>query len=209
MRVVVREVMRIDVAAIDRLHAAAWLDTYRGILSEHVLAIEAERVRAGSILDFLDDASADHVAMVATINGEVVGVATGGPARDEALGVAGEIYAVYVARRYQYRGIGSRLAAAVAGRLARRGLSGIGLWLARDNLAAIAFARALGAELAGSRAEVRPDFPLTEIAVVWPDASALMLWNEAGDVAGRRGEMRGGAGQSLDLMCGCAVHGLV
>ncbi|MDJ1157670.1 GNAT family N-acetyltransferase [Chelatococcus sp. SYSU_G07232] len=205
MTIVVRQANHNDAAAVARLYAAAWLETYRGVVSEHVLHAQAERVQAEGTPGLSDDAGPSTAAYVAEFRGEVIGFGTCGPVRGEALGTSGEIYAVYVTRRYQFRGIGSRLMGVMARHLLRHGLGSVGLWVARDNVAAVAFARALGAVITGARAELDPHFPVTELAITWSETRDLTLWDDESEAAVRdraaRGAFLAGYGQQLAHSC--------
>jgi ribosomal protein S18 acetylase RimI-like enzyme len=177
MLVTIRPAQATDVQAIAEVHVAAWRESYRGILSDETI----ERLTVPARAEYWTHAVSDptiHV-FVAEADGRVVGFGSSGATRQQLLATAGEVYAVYVLKRFQYRGVGSRLMAAMARSLVEAGHGTLGLWVARDNLAAIAFYRTLGASTGAARSHARGGgLPLIELAMLWDDAAELTLWDE-------------------------------
>jgi ribosomal protein S18 acetylase RimI-like enzyme len=162
-----------DAEAIARVHVAAWRETYRGIVPDAVLAALSVEQRAAGWRAALAAHRPDAAVFVAEERDAVVGFAAGGPRRGAEFGAVGEVYAIYVLRRAQRRGVGGSLLGALAAFLAGRGIGSLGLWVARDNLPARAFYAARGAAETGARVLVEPDFTLAEVACEWADVAAL------------------------------------
>ena len=102
-----------------------------------------------------------------------MGFANGGPRRGEQLSQAAEVYAIYVLRRAQRKGIGRRLMALLARDFELRGWRSLCLWVARDNYPARQFYEQLGGECVAERVEQLKEYALAEVAYAWSDVSAL------------------------------------
>jgi len=72
--------------------------------------------------EFFDDTDHFQFAYLAKEeNGHIVGFASGGVNRNDFPDYQGELYAIYILREYQGKGIGRQLTEAVASRLLRSG----------------------------------------------------------------------------------------
>jgi GNAT superfamily N-acetyltransferase len=95
---------------IARLHVAAWRETYRGLLPDEVLAgLDEDRRRA-----VWTEAIAAGNARIALVEG--AGFASMGTQRDKLLAEEGygeELFAIYILRAGQGRGLGRALLRAV------------------------------------------------------------------------------------------------
>lgn len=103
-----------DAAKLAQAHVASWVESYRGIVPDSLLASLSVERRAESWLRILDDPAKekDTMVTVAELGGELVGFGACSAQRTEGLvadGYDGEIGAIYVLRAYQRRGIGKRL----------------------------------------------------------------------------------------------------
>lgn len=180
--ITIRAAQADDLPQIARLHVASWRESYRGILPEAVM----QGLDAGSRETMWRQAMADGsgrrdlvlAERFAKSVGETIGFASCGEAWDATLGVDGEIEAVYVLNRFQYRGIGTRLMGALGSAMTARGMRSAGLWVARDNLAAVAFYRALGGLVIGTHMRPLAGLSLPVVGIVWPDLSELALWDD-------------------------------
>ncbi|APF38661.1 GNAT family N-acetyltransferase [Chelatococcus daeguensis] len=197
MSIIIRRATPADIEAIGRLVIDVWRETYRGILSDYVLATQTVPVGERSIRFVgLDSDGSGRAALVAERAGAIVGFAAAGPATDGSLGTAAEIAPPYVARRLQFRGIGGRLMGGLAHALMASGHASAGLWIPRDNVAAVAFARALGGTVAGTRSTCAGETMLEEIAVIWPDLNDLAVWHEEPVALSRAGRAAPGLAAS-------------
>ena len=128
-----------DVAAISRVHVAAWQETYRGLIPDDVLdAPDALSRRERHWAGILALGSRDDAVAVATAADDVVGFASSGPPRDDDASWPIELYTLYVLRAHHRRGLGTALLDAV---LAAGSAS---LWVAERNPGAQAFYRRHG-----------------------------------------------------------------
>ena len=171
MSMAIRDATERDIPAIARVFVATWRETYRGIVPDGVLKSPALAERG--LACGMSIRAGDHAVFVADAGGDVVGFVVAGPARDALLNVDAEIKAVYVLKRFQYRGIGTRLMAAAAAALPCRGPASLGLWVSRQDVAALAFFRALGGTVGMARIAEMPGRSFIEMAMLWDAATDL------------------------------------
>ncbi|MDQ3789329.1 MAG: GNAT family N-acetyltransferase [Actinomycetota bacterium] len=145
--VVLRDAMPADAHAIATVLVRSWRAAYRGLLPDDVLAdlSVADRERVWS--EFLTTPPSHTGAVVATIDGAVVGFASTGPPlvvtdRDDP--TLGDLYALYLAPDVWRRGIGTRLHDAALERLQSCGFTHAGLWVLDTNERALRFYHRLG-----------------------------------------------------------------
>ena len=133
-----------DEAGIARAHVAGWHVAYRGVIPDETLdalsleewiARWRERLEAWSKVA-PPRMDACFVAMDA--HDEIIGFAHGGTAQPREVGGAlvdydAEVYAIYLNAGMQGRGVGRRLARAVAMRLAADGLRALIIFALADN----------------------------------------------------------------------------
>lgn len=176
MTITIRQAREADAAAIAAVHVTALSETYRGIVPDAVLAgVDADRKARHWAARITER---NHAVFVTEADGIIVGFGSAGAARDPLLAASGEVEAVYVLKRWQVRGIGSRLMGAMARALAAGGHSSIGLWVARDNVAAVAFCRAIGATSGAARTRGDGLGTLVELALRWDEIDDLAFWDE-------------------------------
>lgn len=172
-----------DAPALASLHVRSWRETYAGLMPEPLLtrmtdsAMQARREvswRQGV-------ADPTQVVRLAEMDGQVVGLASGGPLRPhpglpaEQLPAEydAELYTLYLLRAAQGRGLGRRLVAEVAGGLGQQGFRGLALWVLAANPTR-AFYGHLGGALLGQRTEETPYGELQEVAYGWQTLEALI-----------------------------------
>lgn len=170
---VIRRARPGDARGIAEVHVAAWRETYRGIVPDAYLDSLSVDGRE-AMWRRLEAPDARSFAFVAVDgSGRIVGFANGGPRRDGPEEYAGELYAIYLPREAQGRGVGRRLASAVARELAARGMRSMLLWVFRDNLPARRFYEALGGTLMTSQQFEIEGRTMTEVSYGWLDTAAL------------------------------------
>lgn len=159
--------------AIACVHAASWRTTYAGIIPDDYIARFTNDARDRSWRAILGDtARRDLVCVAKDEEGAVVGFVSGGPARGTN-DFSGELYAIYLLDGYQRRGIGRRLAAALARRLLHTSHSSMLAWVLAENPARHFYA-ALGGVVVGEKPAEIPGAELTEIAYGWTDIRRLL-----------------------------------
>jgi GNAT superfamily N-acetyltransferase len=157
------------------MHAAAWVETYPGLVPEDLFAemTDPARRRAAWARN-LAEPLLPGGTFVAEEGGAILGFVSVCAARDPALGAAGEVSGLYLLRRAQRRGIGRALLARGAARLLEAGLGSAGAWALEANAPANAFYAATGAVAGTRQVGYHGTHAVTEIAWVWAGLRALV-----------------------------------
>ncbi|HKA32745.1 MAG TPA: bifunctional class I SAM-dependent methyltransferase/GNAT family N-acetyltransferase [Candidatus Binatia bacterium] len=170
----IRDGVADDAAAIARVHIESWRTTYAGIIPGDYIAKFASDSRERTWRGILAESERRSFVCVAEDEeGTIVGFASGGRARGEATDYAGEIYAIYLMQPFQRRGIGRRLAAALARRLLGAGRLSMIVWVLAEN-SSRAFYSALGGVLVDKKPAEIAGADLTEVAYGWTDIRRLI-----------------------------------
>jgi len=112
LEVLVRPIRDVDAADMGRVHAQVWHETYDGMISSAAL----EAVSPKRLADLWSNYSArgeDHRHAAALVDGQIVGFAASGPARDDDAPAARELYFVFLLDSWHRKGIGRQLFDAV------------------------------------------------------------------------------------------------
>lgn len=168
-----RDASPADAEAIAALHVDVWRRTYRDLAPQAAYDALDLAVRRRSWRSMLATPKPGSVTLVAEKDGALAGFAHGGAPSDSAYGDRGEVKYLYVATAFARQGIGRMLLATLAGRLAGRGYRGIGLGVVVGNDPALAFYRALGAEVIGRYADPGPLWRSDNHLCAWDDAQVL------------------------------------
>ena len=170
----IRPATQADAGAIGTMHAAAWTETYPGLVPDALLAEMADPARRRAAwARNLATPLLQGGTFVAEEHGAVIGFVSVCRAREAALGAAGEISGLYLLRRAQRRGIGRALLATGAARLLAEGLRSAGAWALDANAAARAFYAATGAIPGTSQTGYHGTHAIQETAWVWHDLQTL------------------------------------
>lgn len=151
------------------MHVTSWLETYDGLVPSAFLdrmtsdEMRERRTRGWSHL--IGDAT--QVALAAEANGRVVGFVNGGPPRDHPRYDA-ELYALYLLREAQGRGVGAALFEALVETLRSRGAASMALWVLDANPTR-GFYRRMGGVEDGEKRERIPEGELREVRFGWPN----------------------------------------
>jgi len=149
-----------DADGIAYVHHHSWMESYVGIIDEAFLKTRTLE-RSQSI--FHKNECKGY--LVAEVNGMVVGFAGYGKTRDADLEGFGEIYALYVLRKYQKMGIGKKLIAQAIEMLPE--YDRFAIWVLTDNQNAIGFYQHLGFVFDGTiKEDVRPETVLKESRLI-------------------------------------------
>ena len=141
--VVVRPVRDVDAEALGRVHATCWHETYDHLISRAALESVSAR-RMAELWTHWMNQGPDYVQYAALVNGEIVGFAGAGPARDDDAPRDRELYFIYLLAAWHGTGIGQRLFDAVVPADER-----VYLWVADDNPRAHGFYHRNGFTLDG------------------------------------------------------------
>lgn len=143
----IRDAAEADLEAVARVHVQAWRESYGAFLSAEALRGLSVEERVALWRKALAEADHRSAFLVAEADGEIVGLARGGPVRAEGaerLRTDAELYAVYLLDRVKRRGIGRRLMLGIFHHLAAQGFRSCGLWVLTPNTAARRFYESLG-----------------------------------------------------------------
>ncbi|HQU02421.1 MAG TPA: GNAT family N-acetyltransferase, partial [Acetobacteraceae bacterium] len=165
-----------DSADLAALHVTAWRESYAAILPAFYLAAlsVAEREASWRAIIAAGDTGQGHPGVVLAMDeaDSLLGFASSGPQRDEALaeaGFGGEIYALYVLQHAQRMGIGRALMARMFTHLADTGHKSASLMVFEANTPARLFYNHLGGVALQGTAKTFTlgGQTLSEIAIGW------------------------------------------
>ena len=163
-----------DAAVIAHIYTETWRDTYAGMIPDRVLLSMSDRRHAALWTRNLRNSHSRELAMVAEDEGPgIIGFGSCGPAKEQKLGAAGEIYTLYVLPGFQGLGLGKRLLAALFQTLVDKGLDSALIWVLAPNPARF-FYQAMGGTQVAVRAEPFHGAHLDEMAFLWPNLTAAI-----------------------------------
>lgn len=158
-----------DAAGIAHVHVESWRTTYVGIVPDEYLAGLDETLRVKLWKERL---STNSVVLVAERAGKVVGFADAGRIREPVETCDAELYALYLLREIQGRGIGSRLLKTAAEEMEKQGFHGMAVWVLERNPSRNFYERN-GGKLATSKVIEIGGARLMEVAYCWTDLRTL------------------------------------
>ena len=160
-----------DAGAIARVHVESWRTTYAGIVPAEYLASLDVGQREVSWREWLP---LDIDVFVAEVDGEVVGFVGGGAIREPGEGFDAELFAIYLLRDAQRRGIGMALLKRLAGSLKARGYRSMMAWVLEDNSSGEFYSRSGGVRVASKEMEVG-GVMLPVVAYGWGDLEGIIV----------------------------------
>ncbi|HEX9988219.1 MAG TPA: GNAT family N-acetyltransferase [Chloroflexia bacterium] len=167
---IIREAILTDAPGIARVHVDTWRSTYRGIVPDEFLANLSYEARERMWTTAITHASDSNFPYVAEDEqGQIVGFVSGGTSQSGDPNYAGELYAIYVLKEAQGKGVGRGLFGAVVDRLARSGIHTMIVWVFRDNEPSRRFYEAMGGELLYEKEFELGGARLTEVAYGWKE----------------------------------------
>lgn len=131
----VREATIDDAAGIARVRIETWRAAYAGLVPQAMLdRMDVQRETERRTELWHEAHAHPHVhELVAVADGEVVGWAAIGPAREEVDGATGELYAIYALSERWSRGVGHALLMEAERRLRADGHARVYLWVLEGN----------------------------------------------------------------------------
>lgn len=159
--VIVRPVRDVDAEALGRVHAQCWHETYDHLISKAALERVSPR-RMAELWTHWAAQGPDFTMNAALVDGEIVGFAGSGPARDKDAPAFRELYFIYLLDALHGTGIGQKLFDAAVEKD-----EPLYLWVAEDNPRAHRFYTRNGFTLDGaSHTEPFLGETLTEVRFV-------------------------------------------
>jgi len=125
--IVVRPVRDVDAEALGRVHATCWHETYDHLISKAALEKISPR-RMAELWTHWAAQGPEFKMFAALVDGEIVGFAGSGPARDKDAPAFHELYFIYLLDAWHGTGIGQKLFDSVVDHDEK-----LYLWVAEDN----------------------------------------------------------------------------
>lgn len=141
-----RAATRGDLRAIAEVHVESWRTTYAGLLEDDFLHRLSVEERIGQWTSAMGVAGS-HLLIVEVPEAGIVGFAAGGPERSGDPEHRAELYAIYLLKSYQRRGLGSALTRALVDRLVADGHDSLLVWVLVANPARRFYEKLGGREL--------------------------------------------------------------
>ncbi len=133
-----------DAEAVARVHCESWRTTYPGLIPDHVIDAKSDpEKRTHGWRKSI--ATQPETLWLADQNGEVVGFADGGIAREPNDGFSGQLFGIYLLKSAQRKGFGRALVGHVFDDLQAKGHTCARVEVLATNLPAIRFYQGLGA----------------------------------------------------------------
>ncbi len=169
-----REATVEDATAIAEVHVASWRTTYKGLLPDDLLAGLSVESRAEMWRQAAELAGKDSKYFAPLVAEDpdqgIVGFAHVGRERETESGFDAELYAIYVLRTHQGRGIGRQLFLRSVGRLLERGHNSMRLWVLEGNPAQRFYER-MGGQMGESKGIEIGGTEYSEVSYSWSDIS--------------------------------------
>ncbi len=160
-----------DALQIAVVHIDSWRATYAGMVDPEVLASFSYDTRAERWKEWIAEKKTSII--VAESGRRIVGFCRSGPARDMDPRFTSEIYALYILKNCQQRGIGRELLRLSARQLLADGFNSTMTWVLADNPAR-KFYEKLGGRLTGERAITIGLSDLEEVSYGWTELERLL-----------------------------------
>lgn len=170
----IRDARASDAAELARLHVAVWRETYRELAPAQAFAALDEARRLAFWQDKFTDPAPRQIALLAEIDGQLVGFTLASESNNPQFGGMAEIKLLYVDSQYARQGIGRYLLAEITQRLQKHGFTGVGLGVVAGNTPAINFYTALGGKEAGRYTDSGPLWLSDNIIYAWQDINTLL-----------------------------------
>ena len=165
-----------DAGPMSKVHVDTWRTAYAGIVPAGHLAGLSYRNRGARWEQILTaDRPAESNFVAETGDGDIVGLAGGGPEREGNPTHRGELYGIYLLEAYQRKGLGRRLVSAMAQWLLSDGFSSMLVWVLADNHPACRFYESLGGELIGWKTIAIGGTDLADVSYGWRDIANLAV----------------------------------
>ena len=139
-----------DAAEVARVYIESWHDAYPGVLPASLLSAMTPKGQTARWLASIRAQGREMVLVAENSSYGIVGMASLGRARDDALGFDGEIYTLYVDPAIYGRGVGRALLKGAFSVLRKNGMSSCLIWAHAKNHARF-FYEAMGGRLIAER----------------------------------------------------------
>jgi len=161
-----------DAPEIGRVHVNSWRTTYKGIVPDEVLANLSYTLREQKARQRLSSPTT-RTYVAENEQGQIVGFVVGGLNRDASSAYVSELYAIYILREVQGRGIGKKLTHALVERLVQDKLYSMLVWVLADNPSR-GFYEALRGQYVATKPIEIGDALLDEVSYGWDDIRVML-----------------------------------
>ncbi|KHE72097.1 hypothetical protein LD39_06355 [Halobacillus sp. BBL2006] len=120
-----------DARGIAEVSVSAWQSTYKGIVADDFLDSLSVQKRTEKWADKIN--GKDEIIYIAEKEGKIVGYASGGGERGGSSQFDGELYAIYLLKVAQKKGIGKLILFYLLNDMEKRGYRSLLVWILKDN----------------------------------------------------------------------------
>lgn len=176
MNVKIRKATKDDAKGIAKVHVRSWQETYQGIVSEDYLdSLKVEDRESLWEKSLSQSVDTSPVFVAVNPEGEIIGFASFGKERSGKFKADGELYAIYILKKYQRGKLGLMLLQAGLDTLLKQKYHSMLVWVLADNESR-RFYESLQPEKAGEEIVKIAGGEYIEVAYTWKD---LKLLNQA------------------------------
>ncbi|WP_199621282.1 GNAT family N-acetyltransferase [Paenibacillus alkalitolerans] len=155
-----------DVEGVAHVHVNSWRSTYKGLISDTFLSNLTLEGRKKNWLWTFNNLNQDEEIFVAMDQQGIIGFSNSGKNRNHEYDHDGELYAIYLLKEYQGKGIGRRLVQAAVDSLKVKGYKSMMLWVLENN-PSLGFYLKIGGTVIGKKDITIGGDTLIELAVAW------------------------------------------
>ena len=163
----VRHAKLSDAPAISRVHTQSWKDTYTGLMPEEFLNSRTPKKAEKDWRRGIANPKPGSAYLVLDVSGVIAGVAICGAQRDAVEGFDGEVYAIYVDKKFHGRGLGRELLRGAAGFLLSAGFKSLVIWVLDENKSRGFYEKMGGVLLPQRKTKTFGGRELTEVSYGW------------------------------------------
>lgn len=173
---IIREATLADALSIAKVHIDTWRTTYKGIVSDEYLNGLTYDKKEKIWQNIIDDAMKDekHIFVAEDEEVGVIGFTSCGPEREGEDLYKGEIYAIYIIKEFQNRGIGKLLFNRVVEKINELKIHSMIIWALEDNHSACNFYKSNGGKKVKEKCIKIGDGTFKEIAYEWLNINTLI-----------------------------------
>ena len=162
----IRKAILSDAKVIAKVHVDCWKTTYKNIVSDEYLNNLTYESREQLWKNNIPNGG---VYVAENKEGEIVGFSSGGIERSGNYnGFEGELYAIYILKEYQGKGIGKALVKPIIDKIKEMGLSSMLVLVLKDNISRLFYEALGGKKIATVEVDIAGE-KLPELVYGWED----------------------------------------
>jgi ribosomal protein S18 acetylase RimI-like enzyme len=164
----IRRATETDLTAISHVLVDTWRTTFGGLVSDSFLDNMSYADQRDRHLRYVLNRRVSYWVAECGQTSAVIGFVSGGPVRDPEFPYTGELYAIYIRKEFQGRGIGTRLFCALVDQLLQSSLTSMMVWALGPNAHSF-YERMGGRAMTTRRIELDAISAADMVAFVWSD----------------------------------------